>query len=207
MSVEAVDLAVGGQQATTLLDMLDSSTPRLHVVTATSTRIVSMRATYQGDAFVMAGGVVGGDTVSALVGPAAALPGEIGQLLQTLSEATSVPLSPRFNNLPVLVPDALVLADDVRAGAFDDLGVALRVAGLGTIPTWLGDLAHGVSATFLILVSDLHETRLGTHLIGLPCGWGRLRDVDGKLSMQPMDHDQILTEVEDVTLVAASLAR
>lgn len=205
MSVEAVDLEAGSDEAATLLAELDMSVPVLHVVTATPTRIVTMRATYQGDDFVMAGGAVGGDTVTCLVGPAAALPGEIARLLQALGEAASVPLTPRFGAVHVLVPDALVLAQDVRAGALDDLTTALRVAALDTVPTWLADLAHGVSATFLTFVTGPSDTRMGTHLVGLPSGWGQLDDTDGRLSVGPKDFDQIQAELNEVTLLTAAL--
>lgn len=205
MNVEAVDLAAGGEAATTLLAMLDTATPRLHVIAATPTRLVSALATYQGDDFVMARGAVGGDAVACLVGPAAALPSEIGRLLTALSEAASVPLKPQFADIPVPVPDALVLAEDIRVGAFDDLSTALRVAHLNNVPCWLNDLAHGVSATFLVLVSGPQGTGVGTHLIGLPSGWGHLVDLDGELAMRPKDADQLLAELDEVALFAASL--
>lgn len=205
MRVEAVELPSGGQEAATVLAMLDTSDPRLHIVAATPTRILTMRATYQGDHFVMAGGTVGADTTSCMIGPADALSDAIGQLLLSLSEATSVPLTPRFFDQPVFVPDALVLAEDVRAGATADLATALGVARLDSVPTWLDDLARGVSATFLLLVGGSQVPRIGTHLVGLPSGWGHLGDRDGALSMRPMNFDQLLAEVDDVTLLAASL--
>lgn len=205
MSVEAVELPSGGQEAATVFAMLDTSDPRLHIVAATPTRILTMRGTYQGDDFVMAGGTVGAETTSCIIGPADELPGAIAQLLLSLSEAASVPLTPRFFDQPVFVPDALVLAEYVRTGAFADLATALGVARLDRVPTWLDDLARGVSATFLVVVGGSQIPRIGTHLVGLPSGWGHLGDRDGALSMRPMNLDQLLAEVDDIALLAASL--
>lgn len=205
MSVEAADILADGDQATTLRTLLAATDPQLCAISASPTRVVAMTACYDGDAFVMAGGLVGGPTVTCVTGPACELPEQLGELLTALSEATSVPLSPRFGAVPVPVPDALVLAEDVRAGAADDLIDALRVAELDAVPLWLSDLAHGVSATFLVLVTDATGTRLGTHLVGLPTGWGHLDDIDGELTMRPMDYADILAELDEIGLIAASL--
>lgn len=207
MNVEAVDVDTCGADATTLRARLAASEPQLYAIAVTPTRVVAMTAGYDADSFVMAGGLVGGSTLTCITGPACALPEQLGELVVALSEATSVPLSPQFSERPVPLPDALVIAEDVRAGAADDLTAALRVAELDRVPLWLQDLAHGVSATFLVLVTDGSGTRVGTHLVGLPSGWGHLRDRDGDLSMSPIHFDDIRAELEAVGLRAASLVQ
>lgn len=205
MSTEVVQLSAPSDEAQKLQAMLAVTYPRIEIVAATPTRVVSFQAVYQDDDFVLAGGAVGGPVVTCGTGPAAGLPGAIGQLLQALSAATSIPLTPRFGQAPVLVPDALVLAEDVRAGALDDLVTALRVAHLDRVPTWLSDMAHGVCGTFLVLVTDAQTTRIGLHLVGLPSGWGVLNDTGGALSMTPRQFGDVLVELNEVCLIAASL--
>lgn len=207
MSVETVDIRTDTPEAKLLRARLGSAHPRLSAIAATPTRVVAMTAGYDADSFVMAGGLVGGPTLTCITGPACVLPEELGELLLALGEAASIPVSPRFTERRVPVPDALVLAEDVRAGAADDLAAALRIADLDLVPLWLNDLAHGVSATFLVLVTDQVSTRVGTHLVGLPSGWGHLHDRDGDLSMAPVAFDEIARELEAVGLGAASLVQ
>ncbi|MBO1754764.1 hypothetical protein [Allobranchiibius sp. CTAmp26] len=207
MSVDAVELTARGEDAPRVIGFLAAGVPQVRVVAATQTRVVSMNATYDGDEFVMAGGTIGGDTVTAMTGPAWQLPQELARLLAVLGEASSVPAVPRFATRSVAVPDALVLAEDIRAGGIDDLLTALRVAHLDRVPAWLSDLAHGVSAAFLVLVSDERSTRLGTHLVGLPSGWGHLQGTDDELSMRPVDLSEIRAELAEICLTAAALVK
>ena len=207
MSIEAVDIDAYAAEAAMVRALLAASDPQLCAIAATPTRVVAMTAGYDEDFFVMAGGLVGGSTLTCITGPACALPDQLGELLVALSEAASVPLSPEFSEQPVPVPDALVIAEDVRAGAADELAAALHLAELGSLPVWLKDLAHGVSATFLVLVTDMSGTRVGTHLVGLPSGWGHLSDRDGDLSMMPVSFEDIREELELIGLGAAALVR
>lgn len=207
MSVEAVDIDAHGADSRMLRALLAASDPQLCAIAVTCTRVVAMTAGYDADSFVMAGGLAGGSTLTCITGPACALPEQLVELIVALSDAASVPLSPQFGEQPVPVPDALVIAEDVRAGAADDLVAALHIAHLDRVPLWLKDLAHGVSAAFLVLVTDACGTRVGTHLVGLPSGWGRLHDRDGDLSMTPASFEDIRDELEAVGLGAASLVQ
>ncbi len=206
MSVEAIDIDAHGTDAMMLRALLGASEPQLCAIAATPTRVVAMTVGYDADCFVMAGGLVGSSTLTCITGPACALPEQLGELVLALSEAASVPLSPEFGEQPVPVPDALVIAEDVRAGAADDLAAALHIAELDRVPPWLKDLAHGVSAAFVVLVTNENGTRVGTHLLGLPSGWGHLEEHDGQLAITPLPFTDVLTELEDIGLLTASLA-
>ncbi|UIJ35243.1 hypothetical protein [Allobranchiibius sp. GilTou73] len=206
VSVEAVELPAAGDEAARVIAFLGSAVPQVRVIAATQTRAITMNAAYDGDDFVMAGGVIGGETVTAMIGPAHELPEELSAMLAALGRATSVPSTPRFVGRPVPVPDALVLVDDVRTGGVEGVLDALRSARLDRVPPWLGDLAHGVSAAFLVLVSDEDRTRLGVHLVGLPCGWGHLQETHDGLSMRPAGLIEVGTQLRDVCLAAAALA-
>ena len=207
MSVSAVELSTTGDDAARVLGFLAAAVPQVRVIAATRTRVVTMNAIYDGDDFVMAGGTVGADTITAMFGSASELPEELIAVVTALGQATSVPAVPRFVAGAVPVPDALVLAHHLRAGGIDDVLAALRTARLDQVPAWLHDLAHGVSATFLVIVSDEGRARLASHLIGLPSGWGHLQDVDDVLSMRPATPSEISTELHDICLRAASLVR
>lgn len=207
VNVHAVELFASGEDACRVRDFLAAGVPQVRVIAATRTRVVTLNATYDGDDFVMAGGAIGSATVIAMIGPACELPEELATMLTALGAATSVPATPRFAARPVPVPDALVLADDIWAGGDDDVLAALRAAHLDHVPTWLSDLAHGVSAAFLVLVSDEDGTRLGTHVVGVPSGWGHLEETADGLSMQPLDLGEIRAELQDICLTAAALVK
>ena len=207
VTVDAVELSADGEDASRVIGFLTAGVPQVRVVAATQARVVTMNATYDGDDFVMAGGAIGGDLVTATIGPARGLPRELAAMLAALGRATSVPATPLFAARSVPVPDALVLGEDIRAGRVDDVLAALRVAHLDHVPAWLNDLAHGVSAAFLVLVSDDGGTRLGVHLVGLPSGWGHLEATDGELSMRPVDLREIDAALDEICLSAAVLVK
>lgn len=200
-----MELTADSDEARTLLQLLRANVPQISVVAATATRVVTFEVAYFDDDFVMVGGLVHSNEIICVRGPAGELPGQLSTLLEALGEAASVPLSPLFGERPVPVPDALVLAEDVRVGAADDLVAALRVAEFDAVPPWLSGLADGITATFLVLVTDTRGTRTGMHLVGLPGGWGHLDEVNGGLSMMPMDLDDVLAELDEIGLLAASL--
>ena len=200
----AIQRDIDDPWAREVLRQVGVSLPRVVVAAATPTRLVLMRATYVGDDFVMIGGAVGGPKSTVSGGPARDLPVALGDLLSALGEAASVPDRPTFGAHSVAVPDALIIAEDIRAGAADRLAVALDIAELSAPPTWLHDLAHGVSASYLVLLLGPDGPQVGIHLVGLPCGWGHLRERDGELVMVPADPETVRADLARIAVHAGS---
>lgn len=104
------------------------------------------------------------------------LPAEVTAVLDGIRTRFQVPDDPLPTDDvgPILVEDALLLADRLRAGDQEQVAEVLTLIGRPATPPWLRDLAFGARLRLTACLLRRRSAEILSDLVVTDLGWGRL---------------------------------